>query len=143
MDSITALIKSEIKRQYKSVSEFSKVSGIPYSTLSDALTKGVGSTSYDTVVKICNLLQIKQVYDTDIILFSKELHSIYKKLTALDKTGIHTVCAVLNAEYARCTETDSDTSIKGYNGIGYAVSTQTADEEKIKHLIEKVKRGDT
>ena len=52
MDSITILIRDEIKRQYKSVKKFSEVSGIPYSTLSNALTKGVGGTSYDTVIRI-------------------------------------------------------------------------------------------
>ena len=52
MDSITNLIKSEIKRQYKSLRQFSEQSGIPYSTLSNALTKGIGGTSYDTVVKM-------------------------------------------------------------------------------------------
>ena len=69
MDSITELIKNEIKRQYKSVRKFSEVSGIPYSTLSNALTKGVGGTSYDTVVKMCKLLDIKQTIDSDIVLF--------------------------------------------------------------------------
>ena len=33
MDSITGLIKSEIKRQYRTVMNFAKASGIPYSTL--------------------------------------------------------------------------------------------------------------
>jgi lambda repressor-like predicted transcriptional regulator len=52
VDSITKLIKTEIKRQYKSVRKFSEESGIPYSTLSNALSKGIGGTSYDTVIKI-------------------------------------------------------------------------------------------
>ena len=51
VDSITKLIKTEIKRQYKSVRKFSEESGIPYSTLSNALSKGIGGTSYDTVIK--------------------------------------------------------------------------------------------
>ena len=76
MDSITTLIKNEIKAQYKSVSKFSEASGIPYSTLSNALSKGVGGTSYDTVVKICQLLNIKQVYDSDIVLFNNEFHDL-------------------------------------------------------------------
>jgi len=58
LDSITILIRDEIKRQYKSVKKFSEVSGIPYSTLSNALSKGVGGTSYDTVIKICKLLNL-------------------------------------------------------------------------------------
>ena len=65
MDTITQLIKTEIKRQYKSVRQFSEKSGIPYSTLSNALTRGVGGTSYETVIRICNLLQLKQVHDIE------------------------------------------------------------------------------
>ena len=77
LDSITLLIKNEIKAQYKSVRKFSEESGIPYSTLSNALSKGVGGTSYDTVVKICQLLNIKQSYDEDIILFNNKFHDIF------------------------------------------------------------------
>lgn len=107
MDSITALIKNEIKKQYKSVSKFSEASGIPYSTLSNALAKGVGGTSYDTVVKICRILNIKQAYDSDLVLFNSEFHDIYSKLTQLDEQGVHTVCSVLNVEYNRCSNEDT------------------------------------
>ena len=91
MDSITNLIKSEIKRQYKSLRQFSEQSGIPYSTLSNALTKGIGGTSYDTVVKICDLLNLKQIYDTEVSLFNEQFHEIGTMLTALDEQGVHTV----------------------------------------------------
>lgn len=125
LDSITTLIKNEIKAQYKTVRKFSEASGIPYSTLSNALSKGIGGTSYETVVKICRLLNLKQVYDSDIVLFNKEFHDIYTKLTQLDDQGVHTVCAVLNAEYARCTPPDEEPSVKAFGGIGYAsVKTQ-------------------
>ncbi len=42
------------------VKEFVEKSGIPYSTRSNALAKGVGGSSYDTVVKICRYLQLEQ-----------------------------------------------------------------------------------
>ena len=142
MDRVTELIKNEIKLQYKSLSKFSEASGIPYSTLSYMMSKGVGSTSYETVVKICNILHIRQSYDEDIMLLSQNLHDVYTKLLKLDDTGIHTVCAVLNAEYARCTEQEDSTRAKGYNGIGYVASSQALDEAKIKQLVEKVKRGE-
>lgn len=138
MDSITKMIKKEIKAQYKSVSKFSEASGIPYSTLSNALSKGVGGTSYDTVVKICNLLGIKQAYDSDIVLFNSEFHDIYQKLTQLDEQGVHTVCAVLNAEYNRCSE-DDETIAKGFKGIGYATASPAFDEERVNDLVKKVK----
>ena len=37
MDSITSLIKAEIKKQYGSVAKFAEASGIPYGTISNAL----------------------------------------------------------------------------------------------------------
>lgn len=134
------LIKNEIKKQYKSVSKFSESSGIPYSTLSNALSKGVGGTSYDTVVKICRILNIKQAYDSDLVLFNSEFHDVYKKLTQLDEQGVHTVCTVLNVEYNRCSKENNDASIKAFNGIGYASNIEEAfDPERIMHLVKKVK----
>ena len=136
LDSITQLIKNEIQKQFKSVKRFSDVSGIPYSTLSNALTKGIGSTAYDTVVKICSLLGIKQAYTDDIVLFNKEFHDVYTMLAALDEKGVHTVTTVLNVEYNRCKENDDDTTIKGFSGIGYA-SKPVIDDE---HMLELVRR---
>ena len=72
MDSITELIKNEIKKQYKSVKQFSELSGIPYSTISNALSRGVGGTSYDTVIRICQILEIQQACNNDILLFNKK-----------------------------------------------------------------------
>ena len=77
MDSITLLIRDEIKKQYGSIKKFSDKSGIPYSTLSNALSKGIGGTSYDTVVKICKLLNIKQVFDENVGMFNKQFYEIY------------------------------------------------------------------
>ena len=140
MDSITSLIKNEIKKQYKSVSKFSEASGIPYSTLSNALSKGVGGTSYDTVVKICRLLNIKQAYDSDLVLFNSEFHDVYTKLTQLDEQGVHTVCTVLNVEYNRCIKEDNNASVKAFNGIGYASNTEKAfDPERIMQLVKRVR----
>ncbi|MBR4973637.1 MAG: helix-turn-helix transcriptional regulator [Clostridia bacterium] len=103
MDSITQLIKTEIKKQYKSVRQFSEKSGIPYSTLSNALSKGIGGTSYDTVIKICNLLNLKQAYDTDLTIFNDQCYEICTMLAALDERAVHTLKTVLSIEYERCT----------------------------------------
>lgn len=139
MDSITELIKNEIKSQYKSLSKFSEASGIPYSTLSNALSKGIGGTSYDTVVKICQILHIKQVYDSDLVLFNNEFYDIYSKLTQLDEQGVHTICSVLNAEYTRCQNDKEPPAVKAFNGIGYACSDEKPfDPERIKKLVKKV-----
>ena len=138
MDSLTQMIKNEIEAQYKTVFQFSKASGIPYTTISHALTKGVGTTAYDTVVKMCTMLGIRQTYDEDIVLFNRQFHDFYSKLTELDEKGIHTVVALLNVEYARCKEEAGEETIKGYNGFGY-MPRQAIDEEQIMDLVRKVK----
>ena len=128
MDSITELIRDEIKKKYSTMKKFSEASGIPYSTLTSAISKGIGGTSYDTVVKICKLLDIKQSYDSDIVLFNEQFHEIYTKLSALDNQGLHTVKTVLNVEYDRCKSNDSDAVVKAFNNIGLAVrETKQAD----------------
>ena len=139
MDSITALIKDEIKAQYRSVYKFAEASGIPYTTLSNALSKGIGGTAYDTVVKICAMLNIRQAYDDDIVLLNQQFHDIYTMLTQLDEKGVHTVVAVLNTEYNRCQQDQSSGSVKGFNGIGYAPK-QVFDEERIQKLVKKAKQ---
>lgn len=144
MDNITELIKNEIKAQYKSLSKFSEASGIPYSTLSNALAKGIGGTSYDTVMKICRTLGLKQAYDSDVVLFNREFNDIYTKLTQLDDQGVHTVCAVLNVEYNRCKEKDSPANIRAFNGIGYASKMEETpfDPDRIKALVKKTKENE-
>lgn len=138
-NSITELIKNEIKRQYKSVRKFSAASGIPYSTLSNALAKGIGGTSYDTVVKICRLLNIRQAIDSDIVLFNDQFQDIYAKLTQLDPQGLHTVKTVLNVEYERCMGENSEPVVKQFNGIGYArAATNDLDIRQIEELIKEV-----
>lgn len=104
MDHITQLIKNEIKRQYKSVRKFSEKSGIPYSTLSNALSKGIGGTSFETVIKICNLLNLKQAYDADFTVLNEHSYEIYTMLAALDEQTVHTLKPILRIEYERCTK---------------------------------------
>ena len=136
MDSITELIKHEIKAQYGSVQRFAQASGIPYSTVSNAMARGVGSTSYDTVTKMCTVLKIRQAYDDDLVLFNQEFYDVYRKLTQLDDVGIHTVSTVLNVEYARCVG-ENDPKVKGYNGVGLARQEIGVDEEKLRELVRK------
>ena len=130
MDSITLLIRDEIKRQYKSVKKFSEVSGIPYSTLSNALAKGIGGTSYDTVLKICKLLNLKQVYDADLTIFNDRFYEICAMLADLDEQGVHTVKTVLTIEHNRCTKHESDSTVKSFNGISYAGRAFQTNEDK-------------
>ena len=130
MDSITLLISDEIKRQYKSVKKFSDASGIPYSTLSNALAKGIGGTSYDTVLKICKLLNLKQVYDADLTIFNDRFYEICSMLSELDEQGVHTVKTVLTIEHNRCTKHESDSTVKPFNGISFAAKPFQTNEDK-------------
>lgn len=66
MENLTELIKAEIKRQYGSVKEFSAQTGIPMSTLNSAFPKGIESSSYELVMRVCDILKIKRVYDDEI-----------------------------------------------------------------------------
>lgn len=102
MDSLTSLILSEIKRQYKSVRKFSQETDIPQTTISSALKNGVSGTAYGTVVRICEKLNIESA--NHMIPFHADQNAL--KLLAvysrLDNKGRHTVHAVLKTEYERC-----------------------------------------
>lgn len=130
MDSITNLIKTEIKRQYKSVRQFSEKSGIPYSTLSNALSKGIGGTSYDTVIKICNLLNLKHIYDADLTIFNEQFYDICQMLSELDEQGVHTVKTVLTIEHNRCTSGNANGEARAFNGLSFAGKQFQTSEEK-------------
>ena len=116
LDKITNIIKDEIKRQYKNLRRFSEESGIPYSTLSNALARGIGNTAYETVVRICKLLNLRQFYDEDIIIFNDKFKDICAMLSEIDEKGKHTVETVLKMEYNRCIE---ENTAKEYNGISF------------------------
>ena len=139
MDTLTALIKTEISNKYGTLANFSKQSGIPYSTLANALIKGIGGTGYNTVLKICDLLGIKQDNETNRIYFNDEFKDFYEKLTELDKAGIHTVCTVLNVEYQRCMGAD-DPDVKGFSGIEYAEDKPMISEEELAQFVRKAKK---
>ena len=128
LDAITLLIRDEIKRQYKSVKKFSEISGIPYSTLSNALSKGVGGTSYDTVIKICKLLNLKQVYDADLTIFNDQFQEICSMLSKLDIQGVHTVRSILTLEYNRCVKAENSSPVvKPFNGLIIASKEEIND----------------
>lgn len=130
MDSITNLIKTEIKRQYKSVRQFSEKSGIPYSTLSNALSKGIGGTSYDTVIRICNLLNLKHIYDADLTIFNEQFYDICQMLSELDEQGVHTVKTVLTIEHNRCKDNRENRQTRAFNGLSFAGKQFQTSEEK-------------
>lgn len=64
MEGKAALIKSEIKKQYKSLRQFSIAVNMPYSTIAIALEKGdkgIEAMAYNSVIAICNKLNIDPI----------------------------------------------------------------------------------
>ena len=102
MQNLTELIASEIKKQYRSVRQFSIHMEIPQTTLFSLLKNGIGGTAYETVVKICEELGIGLINYNTVIKIDSDVLNVIQKYHFLDEVGAHTVNAVLNAEYERC-----------------------------------------
>lgn len=101
MDALTQLISDEIKKQYKSVRQFASVVNIPQTTLASTLKNGVKGTAYETVVKICNSLNIKLVNHEYPILLDEETLKALDIYSRLDEKGRHTVNTILRMEHDR------------------------------------------
>lgn len=102
MDQLTALIKQEIKRQYKSIRKFTTHLGMPYTTVASALKNGVGGTAYETVTKICKALDISIVNYQNSALINESTINVLSRYNMLDEKGAHAVRTVLEIESARC-----------------------------------------
>ena len=101
MDELTMTVKNEIKRQYKSVRQFSAAINIPQSTIISGLRKGIGGMAFDTVVKMCSALGIKLSVNSGIFM-DKEKSELLEYFGELDDRGRYTVKAVCNVELLRC-----------------------------------------
>ena len=101
MDELTSLIKSEIKRQYKSVRRFAAEIDVPQSTIISAMRKGVSGTAFETVLKICNALDIKLSVNGGVFM-DKEKAELLNAFSQLDEIGKHTVKTVCSVENLRC-----------------------------------------
>jgi hypothetical protein len=77
MDDMTETIRAKIFERYKSVRRFALEAGIPYTTLKSALQNGMGGMAVQTVIDICDRL------DIDIRTFGK------KKEPAADEGDRH------------------------------------------------------
>ena len=51
-------LRNAILNRYVSLRQFAKDAGIPYSTLTTILTRGVGGASFDAVIAICRALEL-------------------------------------------------------------------------------------
>ncbi len=101
MNDLSSIIRDEIKKQYKSIRQFSLISGIPQTTLVSAIKNGISGTAYETVVKICSLLHIELVnYDTHIVMTDDVINMI-NMFNSLDEKGEHAVMAFMTMEFER------------------------------------------
>ena len=101
MDELTLLIKKEIKRQYRSVRQFSMAIGIPQSTIVTALQKGIGGTSFSTIMTICKVLGIKPVLGETGLFLDRESRTLLERYNLLDDAGKRVVFAVTEVEVLR------------------------------------------
>ena len=103
MDELTQLIKKEIKRQYRSVRQFSMAIGVPQSTIVTALQKGIGGTSFTTIMTICKVLGIKPVLGEQGLYLDRESRTLLERYMLLDERGRQTVRALTEVEVLRAT----------------------------------------
>ncbi len=66
MDSITETVLAKIEENYKSIRQFALEAGIPYTTIKSALKHGIEGMAVETVIDICDRL------DIDLRTFSKK-----------------------------------------------------------------------
>lgn len=102
MDNLTKLVRDEISRQYRSVRQFAFAVGVPLSTINSALHNGVGGSSFDTVVQMCQVLGIKALSDDAAFYLTDDTEQLLTQYAALDDYGRHTVASVMEVEYKRC-----------------------------------------
>lgn len=101
MDELTMTVKSEIKRQYKSVRQFAAAIDIPQSTIISGLRKGIGGMAFDTVLKMCSALGVKLSVNSGVFM-DKEKSELLEYFGELDDRGRYTVKSVCNVELLRC-----------------------------------------
>ena len=102
MDNLTKIVRDEISRQYRSVRQFAFAVGVPLSTINSALHNGVGGSSFDTVVQMCQGLGIKALSDDAAFFLTDDTEQLLTQYAALDDYGRHTVASVMEVEDKRC-----------------------------------------
>lgn len=102
MEQLTNLIKSEIKKQFKSVRRFAIYMGIPQTTIASTLKNGVSGTAYETILRICDVLSIRLINFNSHVVINDETLDIIDKYNNMDEFGKHTVKTIVEVESTRC-----------------------------------------
>lgn len=142
MDNLTKIVRTEIARQYKSVRQFSFAVDIPLSTINSALHNGIGGSSYDTVMQICRTLGIKTISDDAAFYLTDKTQTLLDQYAHLDEYGRHTVDAILQVEYDRCTELSSHLrgATAAYGGGVSSVNVPTPAEVEAAEALHAIKK---
>lgn len=101
MENLSLTISEEIKKQYKSVKRFSEEIGIAQTTIVSAIKKGIKGTAYETVVKICEKLNIELVNYSSHIVMTNDVIDLINMYNSLDEKGAHAVMAFTAMEFNR------------------------------------------
>lgn len=101
------------------------------STLNTAFPKGIETSSYELVMRICNILKNKRIYDDEVTYMNREYYDLVGKMKKLDDQGMATVRALLAVESARCEGTPINQSV---NVVRHAEKT----DERLKKLIRQI-----
>ena len=107
MDELTKLIKTEIKKQFRSVRQFSMYIGVPQSTIVTALQKGIGGTSFETIMHICDVLDIKPVIGDKMVFLDGEKRELLERYSRLDAQGKKAVRALTAVELLRVADPEA------------------------------------
>jgi len=101
MNDLAQIIEAEIKKQYKSVRQFAETLGIAQTTLVSAIKNGFKGTAYETVVKICEKLNIGLINYNSHIVMTDDVISLINMYNSLDEKGAHAVMAFAAMEFNR------------------------------------------
>ncbi len=140
MDNYSILIRKQIKLKFKTIENFSKYMKIPRTTINFILKKGVNASSYGTITRVFDALDITPVRNNPVVINDQSLE-LLKKYSRLDEVGKHTVCAVAEAEYRRLNPiSPEDAVIAAYGSL--SEDKPVSDNEKaILELAQKIKES--
>ncbi|MBP3415148.1 MAG: hypothetical protein J6L81_08130 [Clostridia bacterium] len=96
MDDLSGMIKKAIISKYGTIKDFCRVTGIPQSTLSSGLKRGVGNMSFNTVIQALFHLEIAPVGDA-FMTVDDETRRLAEALSKLDDQGIQKIISVIES----------------------------------------------
>lgn len=142
MENLTELIASEIKKQYKSVRRFAMHIGIPQTTLFSVLKNGINGTAFDTVMKICQTLNIDIINYQSPIRIDDEVLDIIQKYNFLDEMGTHTVKLIIDAEYMRCSGNKTMETAPRIAAFGGVSTNNDNGSDAVQEALRNIRDGE-